>query len=191
MKRRQEKYALALLQRYFFIAFTDDGWRVFNATDRSRPGHPLPIGSLADTAISQRGYRSCQLPKRVFGKHTTLQTHVVIWVLANGREIPDDMDIDHQDRNTLNNDPDNLKLKPHRSNWLNSKRFDGRKTLNIEMSRRYSQVRYVVRIGNPTTKKRETIGYFRDLIQAQLAADKFILRHFGPDAPTNQSLGLL
>jgi hypothetical protein len=44
------------------------------------------------------------------GGRTTVYRNRLVWMLANGRKIPDDCFVDHEDGDRLNDHPDNLKL---------------------------------------------------------------------------------
>lgn len=56
--------------------------------------------------------------KRVRYGGKWLNHHILIWELTNG-EIPEGMEIDHIDRNTLNNHPSNLRLVSRSLNCRN------------------------------------------------------------------------
>jgi hypothetical protein len=49
-----------------------------------------------------------------------LYAHRVVWLLANGTD-PGQFEIDHIDRDSLNNNPENLRLATHAQNTMNRK----------------------------------------------------------------------
>ena len=58
-------------------------------------------------------------------KRKSIALSRLIWIVANGRLIPDDMDIDHYpDRSITNNHPDNLRLRDKIENRMDNGRYD-------------------------------------------------------------------
>ena|SRR6185437_59326 len=197
MKRNRQKYQLDFLLQHFFIGKDTSGhWRVFHKNDRGlqyKGGRRIKAGDIADGPITNKGYRLCTLPQVDNVRKSPVLAHIVMWVIFNGRDVPDDFDIDHENRNKLDNDPEkNLRLLAHRSNTLNCSRY-AKNSLNVEIHRRKPEgtKRFVARAVDPTTGKRKSLGIYLTMAEAQVAADTFIVDRYGSNAPTNRSLGLL
>jgi hypothetical protein len=71
-------------------------------------------GKFAGNICPSTGYIRVRVNNR------TYQCHRLLWVMRNG-EIPLGMDVDHVDRNPLNNAPTNLRLCSHSQNMKNRK----------------------------------------------------------------------
>jgi len=61
-------------------------------------------------------------------KRMTVQAHRIIWMLANGEPIPDEMQINHKDGDGNNNLPSNLEIATPSENVMHAIRVLGRNT---------------------------------------------------------------
>lgn len=84
---------------------TERGWRTFNSQKAGKAA-----GCPSETKWGW--YHKVRLDKRLHNAHR------LIWILVNG-EIPDGMEIDHQDGDGLNNRLDNLRLVTSSGNKKN------------------------------------------------------------------------
>jgi hypothetical protein len=196
MRRNNVKYKLELLRKFFYISNESGEWRVHHGLDRGAlkgKGRCVWKGDIADRLVTNKGYRSCNFP--IDGKQTHVLAHIVIWVLYNEKDISDDFDIDHENLNKIDNNPvDNLRLISHRLNSINCSRSMKRRMLGVleDKRRPKSQKRFSVRLKNFSTGERlSSGGMYGTANEAKIAADKLILKIYGPDAPTNRSMGFL
>lgn len=108
--------------------------------------------------------------------------HVIIWILHNG-PIPNGLEIDHKDRNPLNNKIENLRVCTHRDNnrnlslsKLNTSGYKGvswSKTMNKWESR--------IKCNN----KNIILGYYDKKEDAALAYNEGAVKYFGEFASLN------
>ena len=113
---------------------------------------------------------------------TLIYMHRVIWELIHG-PIPGGFDIDHVDRDGLNNRGDNLRLAtPQQQNCNRGKQSNNTSGL-VGVSWDKHKGRWHARAQLNGRKKH--LGYFHSAIEASLARDKFVLDHHGKFAELN------
>lgn len=118
----------------------------------------------------------------VNGKMITRLMHRDIIGDGNGQEI------DHADRDGLNNQKSNLRfVSPFQNcqNRRNRNHSSPYKGVSLKKTRGKYQAAITI------NKHRKSLGYFRDEKEAALAYDRAALLHFGQFALTNQQLGVL
>ena len=193
MERKGYNYRHELLQGLFRIGRDSDGkCRVLHSIDKGASngrGKRTLAGEIADSHISN-GYRVC---KATVGGHSLcLLAANVVWVLHHKKDIPSGSLIDHLNRNRLDNDPSNLAVVSNRSNVINGHRCDG-KLLGIikHVHRNAGTKRWQAKARDPSAARTVSLGYYYSNLEAALAYDTFIAKTYGPDAPTNASLGRL
>lgn len=108
----------------------------------------------------------------------------VIWMHRFILNAPKGIDVDHKDRNGLNNTRENLRLCTKRENMRNTVRTQASKTS------RYHGVSYYKSTGKwkaqiKTTEKKVSLGYFLNEIDAAHAFDRAAAHHFGEFAVIN------
>lgn len=76
-----------------------------------KPSNRTNIGDIA--GVIGRKYKQVQYKGKLY------KVHILVWILHNG-EIPNKMQVDHIDKNKLNNRIENLRLLSHSDNLLNN-----------------------------------------------------------------------
>jgi hypothetical protein len=111
----------------------------------------IKVGDVAGS-VNSNGYMQVQINKKMF------KVHRLVWIMHNG-DIDDELQVDHINRDRLDNCIDNLRLVTPQENSFNSK------------SRGYSWVeakkKYVAYITFSGTRK--TIGAFDNAEEARKA----------------------
>lgn len=112
----------------------------------------------------------------------------LVWVFHNG-PIPEGLEIDHVDRNRLNNDVANLRIVTSCDNNRNRSIKGASRFRGIHWHKQNQQWRVWVRVNGPQLH----IGYSRSEVTAAALYDAAMNYAFGPDHghPTNESEGLL
>lgn len=189
--RNDGNYDLDVLRLFFLV--DPNGWRLRHAVARQSEdgrGKIIRVGDLADTSISG-AYRVCNLP--AFYRPSRILVAPVIWVLFHRKELTPGMQIDHEDRDSLNNDPvDNLREVIAQANICNRSYCDGGFIGIFENRKiRIGFKRFQAVARDPVTKIRVSLKCHATAEEAARAYDAFVLDKHGPDAVTNASLGLL
>jgi hypothetical protein len=73
-------------------------------------------GIYLKPVVNRRGYLYVGLRKN--GKTTNFFIHRLVMTILKGQVIPENMEVDHEDKNKQNNRPDNLRILSHRDNTL-------------------------------------------------------------------------
>lgn len=113
--------------------------------------------------------------------------HRLIWTLANRQHIPSGMDVDHINREKLDNRPENLRLATTSQNRANigMQRNNSTGYKGVFLDR--GKFRAAIRV----TGIRRYLGTFSSARAAAAAYDGAALTVFGEYAMTNHRLGLL
>jgi hypothetical protein len=148
-----------------------------------RKRHPrfknLPWTAINFIPRKGRG-KYCSVP--LVDEKTTTMYHRLVWECANERMIPEGMQIDHIDRNPLNNDPSNLRICTRSENQANTNRSSG--------ASRWRGVTW-----NPRTRKwnvkpklgpkRHWLGAYHEEEEAAMVANLFWLQNIKDFAAFN------
>lgn len=117
-----DKELLALAMVGIGVFSVDETGRIW----RHRDGDAAIAPRRADTGRHLAG-SYLRLQFTVSGTRYAVPAHRVVWMVANGRLIPDGMEINHRDGDKTNNAPDNLEIVTHAENTIHSFRELGRK----------------------------------------------------------------
>jgi hypothetical protein len=134
---------------------------------------------LAGQNSATNGYYST----RIWGKHVC--THVLIWIY-HFDQIPDGHQVDHIDRNPLNNMIENLRLATPTQNRLNRTATRTNKLGVKGVCWHRQNKKYVARIGINGSKI--FLGYFDDLNEAALAYENASAKYHGAFNPSAHRL---
>jgi len=116
---------------------------------------------------------------RIFGRG--FRAHRVIWAIVTG-EWPKE-EIDHKDRNPLNNRFDNLRPCTHRQNLMNQSSTAGSTSAFIGVSFSRSRKKWIAQIS--PSRRRIYLGRFDREEDAAMAYDAAARQHFGEFANLN------
>jgi hypothetical protein len=120
--------------------------------------------------INKDGYRDLQISKR------TIPAHRIVWLFSRG-EWPTKQ-IDHIDRNRLNNAPSNLREADHSENQCNSKKLSAVGLRGVVLHKKSG--RYQAQIG------KKYLGLFDTQEAASAAYDKAAASSYGEFASLNK-----
>lgn len=146
--------------------------------------------TYADTTISKGSNRYRQTSWRRDGKSKYLSSHCIVYFLATGID-PEAFDVDHKDNTLLDSDgakvnaPDNLQLLNRRNHTIKDMRCG--KCGFIGVTTHDKSFRASLRLCGKFTHSK-CVSSPRE---AATLYDELVLKHYGPDATTNASLGLL
>ena len=115
------------------------------------------------------------------------QVHRLVWIMANRRAIPDDMEIDHANRDPQDCRPENLRLVSHSQNNANR----GMQRNNSTGFKGVQRDRKKFQASIKLNRKVHRLGCFSNAVEAARAYDRAALELFGEHALTNEAMGLL
>jgi len=138
-------------------------------------------GTLAGY-IAEDGYR------RVRVDGTYYYIHRLTWQLLTGKEIPEDLFIDHIDGNRLNNHIDNLRLASSQENQYN--KFRQSNGTSKYKGVWFDSVKDKWKASIRLKEKRLYIGQFDTELEAAIAYDKIAIELQGRFAKLNVLTGL-
>jgi hypothetical protein len=116
---------------------------------RSKNGKWKPVKLYSNHT---KGY--CQVS---FNGRTTLH-HIVIWILSTGKDIPPDLQIDHINRNKIDNRIENLRMVTNRENNLNKDIYSNGKLFGAYLDTRVNRYYSMIKING----KSIFLGYYKD-----------------------------
>jgi hypothetical protein len=94
------------------VFYFKDG-RLYHKVNKA--SNKIKAGSLADTAVNNKGYRTCSFN----GKR--MKVHRAVYQMFKG-EIPEGLQIDHINGDRLDNSPENLRaVTPQQNSWNRKK----------------------------------------------------------------------
>lgn len=114
------------------------------------------FGQIAGS--ENKGYKRIQINKKLYGCHR------IVWIIINGSDIPKGMEIDHINRNPLDNRIENLRLVTRSENMMNTKIFSTNKTGHKGVYWNKKSKKWHATI--IWQKKRINLGFFDSLIEA-------------------------
>jgi len=133
-----------------------------------------------DRLAGQRSATNGYYTTKIKGKYYC--THVLIWMMHFG-SIPKGLEVDHIDRNSLNNKIDNLRLATSRQNKLNRSAIRNSRTGVKGVSWHKGNKKYVARITHYGEKM--LLGYFDEIQDAQKAYEEASLKYHGEFNPAS------
>lgn len=104
-------------------------------------------------------------------------------VFIMGGNIPKGLEVDHIDRNKLNNQRSNLRLCSSSYNSQNTKRKSTSGFTGVHLAGKNKSNKWMCRIVKDN--KTEILGYFNDAVEAARVYDKRALELYGPNAHVN------
>ncbi len=122
--KEHEKEFLAQVAMGWFAVNAETGviWRLARAIGGSRSGADSYM-KLIDAERAERS-RSHGHPKVMFtvvgGKRMQVYAHRIVWMVANHKDIPEGLEINHIDGEPANNHPKNLEVVTRQQNTLHA-----------------------------------------------------------------------
>lgn len=150
---------------------------LFNKVSRGSVRKDLESGYIAED-----GYRRVRVDGRYY------YIHRLVWWICTGKEVPEDLMIDHIDGNRLNNDIDNLRLATALENQYN--KFRQSNGTSQYKGVWYDSVKGFWKASIRLHDKRLYIGQFDTELEAALAYDKYAIELQGEFAKLNILTGL-
>ena len=151
--------------------------KLFNKVSRGSVKRDMETGYIAED-----GYRRV----RVDGKY--YYVHKLIWWLCTGKEVPDDLMIDHIDGNRSNNNIENLRLATALENQYN--KFRQTNGTSSYKGVWYDSVKECWKASIRLVDKRLYIGQFETELAAAIAYDEYAIKLQGKFAKLNILTGL-
>lgn len=164
------------IERLKALFYYKDG-KLYNRVSRGSAKRDTEAGYVAED-----GYRRV----RVDGKYFYI--HRLIWWLLTGKEVPEDLFIDHIDGNRLNNLITNLRLATALENQYNKARQDNGTSSYKGVW--FDKAKDVWKASIRFKEKRHYIGQFSSELDAALAYDEYARRIQGEFAKPNVITGL-
>lgn len=163
------------LERLKALFYYEDGV-LYNRISRGKAKRDSPAGYTAED-----GYR------RVCVDGTYVYIHRIVWWMLTGKEVPDDLYIDHIDGNRLNNNIDNLRLASAQENQYN--KFRQTNGTSSYKGVWFDSKKNVWKASIRLQSKRLYIGQFDSELAAAIAYDKIAIDLHGKYAKLNVLTG--
>ena len=136
---------------------------------------PVFPGKRAGCLCRHRGYRYIRINYKLYAEHN------LIWIYHNG-DIPEGFEVDHRDRNKLNNKLENLRLATRTQNNGNRDTTYGTSQFKgVYFDKQTGKWRAEIRY----QKKRKRLGRFLNELDAAKAYDRAAKELFGEFAKCN------
>ena len=150
-----ETNALEASVQFAEFFYYKDGY-LYNLIDRN----PRQLKDMVVGSLSQKGYLQFQLHDKFY------KVHRVIWTLHHG-EIPEGLEIDHKDKNRLNNLISNLRLATTSQNAMNKAKPST--SVGVLKGTTYHAASGKWRAQIQENGKRKHLGTFNSEMEAHLA----------------------
>jgi hypothetical protein len=150
------------IERLFEVFYYDESGQLFWKKNPHRYGQVIPGKPVL--SVDATGYGRVKLDKQSY------KIHRIIWAMANGQD-PGEFEIDHINRDKLDNRPQNLRLATSKQNKQNRIHATVGSTGEQCIHRnppRCKQKPYIVRV------KRVYLGTFATMDEAKLVRDAYL-----------------
>lgn len=134
--------------------------------------------ALDEAGTVDRGYMVVKVDYKKY------RLHRIVWAMRHGREIPEGYEVDHKDRNPLNNHIDNLRLATPSENQHNRAKSKNSTSGYKGVSWHKSEKKYYVQI--KLNYKQYHLGSYDTAEQAALAYNEAAKRLHGEFAYQNE-----
>lgn len=166
MKAEEQAFLSLVALGAFMVDSQGAVWRHRRMIGGSRSGSPSYQAALARPERAERS-QSGGYPKVMFTHRShrmAVYAHRIVWMVVNGEDIPDGLEINHKNGIRSDNHPSNLELVTHSENMIHGIRVLGRKP-----KAQYGEMNACAKL---TAKQVAEIKYLcakRTLAQSQIA----------------------
>ncbi len=162
---KKTRASLEQMRAWLRFEWRYEAGRLFRLSDGGRPNASPVYGS---TTLTVHGFR--------------IREHHAIWLMFND-DLPRDKEIDHENKNEMDNHIENLRLATRVQNATNRSKFKGNRTSKYKGVYRGT---HSWRAEIQANKKRHNLGSFKTEVEAALAYNAAAIIHHGEFALLNQ-----